>query len=200
MMGTERGVLPSPRSRAQSVLFALLPLFAVLLAVPMALAEAPATLHGLAPLPDDQAVPRRLLPPGASDANPGPSDVIFPTQHLTLRFNHTKHLGKDIGGTCKTCHAAAYKSASAGDTLLPTGLVCDACHSTDHSNLSKVQAGDEAMGQCAFCHLGYKPTDGNAVAELQVPRANLTFNHKAHVDRNVGCPQCHGGAAFSATR
>ncbi|MDP9151296.1 MAG: cytochrome c family protein [Myxococcota bacterium] len=192
MMPATQGNRAPWRARVSNLLLALLPLVAVMCVVPMALAEAPATLHGLAPLPDDQAVPRRLLPPGSSDVNPGPSDVIFPTQHLTVRFNHRKHLSTDIGAKCKTCHAAAYRSASASDTLLPAGAVCDACHSTDHSNLAKVLAGDDAMGQCAFCHLGYKPTDGDAVAQLQVPRANLVFNHKVHIERNVGCPQCHG--------
>jgi hypothetical protein len=79
------------------------------------------------------------------------------------------------------------------DSLLPKGEACDACHSTDHSELTAVKAGDDATsGQCAYCHEGYKPGDGNAVAELAVPRANLLFNHKAHVDRNIGCAQCHG--------
>ena len=27
---------------------------------------------------------------------------------------------------------------------------------------------------------------------LALPRANLLFNHKTHVDRNIGCAQCHG--------
>jgi hypothetical protein len=30
------------------------------------------------------------------------------------------------------------------------------------------------------------------VAELALPRANLQFSHKLHVDRNIGCTQCHG--------
>ena len=176
----------------KKLLFTLLPFFALLLAVPLALAEAPAALHGLAPLPDDQRVPHRFLPPGSFEPDLGPSDVIFPTQQLTVRFNHAKHLTKDVGATCKTCHASAYRSSSANDGLIPPGLVCDACHSTDHTDAAKVQAGDEDMGKCAFCHLGYKASDGNAVAELQIPRANLLFNHKAHIDRNIGCAQCHG--------
>ncbi|MGD0675556.1 MAG: cytochrome c3 family protein [Polyangiaceae bacterium] len=175
---------------------ALLPLLAVLVAVPMALAESAApALHGLAPLPDDRQVPRAMLPPGADDPDMGPSDVVFPTQHITVRFNHAKHVGKDIGATCKTCHAAAYRSASAKDTLTPSGEVCDACHSTDHSNKAAVKVGDDATGQCAFCHLGYRATDGNAVAPVEAPRANLLFNHKAHVDRNIGCSQCHGAVS-----
>lgn len=174
------------------LLFCLLPLLVLLAVVPAALAEAPTTVHGLAPLPDDQRVPKSMLPPGAFDPDEGPSDVIFPVQHITLRFNHAKHLTKDVGATCKTCHGKAYKSRSSQDWLIPSGETCDACHSTDHSNLSAVKAGDDAMGQCAFCHLGYDPADGNKVAELQMPRANMLFDHEAHVDRNIGCAQCHG--------
>jgi Cytochrome c7 and related cytochrome c len=174
------------------VLFALLPAFAIVAVVTMALAEAPASLHGLAPLPNDQKVIRKLLPPGAVDPDPGPSDVIFPAQRVTIRFDHARHLSKEVGATCKTCHSAAYKSTSVDDALVPSGVVCDACHSTDHSNVAKVAPGDEEMGKCAFCHLGYKPTDGNGVAEVRLPRANLLFNHKEHVARNIGCAQCHG--------
>jgi hypothetical protein len=173
-------------------LLRLLPLLAVLAAVSAALADAPATVHGLAPLPDDQRVPREMLPPGAEDPDEGPSAVIFPVQQLTLRFNHAKHVASAIGATCKTCHGAAYKSRTAQDSLLPSGEVCDACHSTDHSNLQAVKPGDDASGQCGFCHQGYKPADGNMVAQLQLPRANLVFNHQGHVDRNIGCGQCHG--------
>ena len=174
---------------------ALLPwlaVLAVLAMVPLALAEGTAPLHGLAPLAADQKVPRRLLPPGAEEPDDGPSDVIYPAQQLTLRFNHALHMGTMIGATCKTCHAAAYRSHSATDSLIPRPKECDACHGTNHDDLSAVKAGDDATGQCSFCHLGYKAADGNAVAQLQMPRANLQFSHQAHVDRNIGCQQCHG--------
>jgi hypothetical protein len=63
--------------------------------VPLALAEAtpPAPLHGLAPLPNDQEVPHAAPPARlVLDPTTGPSDVIFPAQHITLRFNHaTSH-------------------------------------------------------------------------------------------------------------
>jgi hypothetical protein len=174
------------------LLWALAPLLAIVMLVPMALAEAPEALHGLAPLPDDKQVPHKWLPPGSFDPDSGPSDVVFPPQHITIRFNHAKHLGKYVGATCKTCHGAAYKSATATDTLVPKGEVCDACHSTDHTDLAHVKPGDDAMGECTFCHLGYKKSDGNIVAKLELPRANMLFSHKAHVDRNIGCAQCHG--------
>ena len=186
-----------PRARWMRGVAAVLgPLFAILLVVPFALAEnAPAALHGTAPLPDDREVPAAWLPAGASTPDMGPSDVIFPTQHLTIRFNHAKHLGKDIGGTCKTCHAPAYRSGKASDVLTPTGETCDACHSSDHSNLAAVKPGGDASGQCSFCHLGYKAGDGNTVAALEIPRPNMVFDHKSHLARNIGCPQCHGNVA-----
>lgn len=175
------------------LLLSLLPLLVLLAVVPMAVAEdTPAPVHGLAPLPGDAHVPRKLLPPGADDPDEGPSDVVYPTQHITLRMNHALHMSKTIGAACKDCHAAALTSSSSADSLLPDGRACDLCHGTDHANRSAVKAGTDASGQCAFCHLGYKPADGNAVAELALPRANLRFPHKAHVDRNIGCAQCHG--------
>ncbi len=171
---------------------ALVPLFALLLVVPWAFAESGTALHGLAPWPDGRRVPPAFLPPGAPDPDTGPSDAIYPEQHVTIRFNHAEHLGPRVGATCKTCHAGAYRSPVVSDRLTPTGEMCDACHSTDHSDTTRVKAGTRPMGQCAFCHLGYDAGDGNRVAELDLPRAHLVFDHKAHVDRNIACPQCHG--------
>jgi hypothetical protein len=162
-------------------------------ATPPAAPTAPS--HGLAPLPDDQRVPGKMLPPGAFDPDSGPSDVIYPTQQITIRFNHKLHMSKDIGSTCKTCHSKSATSNSAQDSLIPAPTVCDACHQSAHDNLAKVEAGPTAMGKCAFCHVGYKDGDGNGVAPLSLPRANLLFPHKKHVDRNIGCAQCHGSVA-----
>src|SRR5580658_5319645 len=168
--------------------FALLPVFAVLLAVSLAVAEGPGgpALHGMAPLFGDKSVPVELLPPGSDDM--GPSDVVFPEQQIPIRFNHAKHMTKDVGAGCKTCHGGAYKSTSAKDRLTPSGEQCDACHSTDHSNLANVTPGDEAMGKCTFCHLGYKAGVASSVPALSIPRPNLVFNHKAHTERNIACP------------
>lgn len=174
------------------ITFALLPLFAILLAVSMAVAEGPGgpPLHGMAPLFGDKSVPVELLPPGADDM--APSDVVFPQQQIPIRFNHAKHMTKEVGAGCKTCHGGAYKSTSVNDRLTPSGEQCDACHSTDHGDLAHVKPGDEPMGQCTFCHLGYKAGAASAVPAVSIPRANLVFNHKVHAARNIGCPQCHG--------
>jgi len=175
-----------------SRLLALLPLLVVLVVIPVAMAESTAVVHGLSPLAGDQKVPHKLLPPGAEDPDDGPSLVIYPAQQLTLRFNHNLHTGPEVGATCKTCHTAAYRSTSAHDSLLPSAQQCDACHGTSHEHLDAVKPGTDATGQCAYCHQGYKAGDGNAVPRLQMPRANLQFNHKAHTDRLIGCDKCHG--------
>lgn len=146
---------------------------------------------GLAPMPGDQKVPQEYLPAGADAPDRGPSAVIYPAQTMAIRFNHAYHVDKQHR-TCKACHAGSVTSTSVADRLVPPGTVCDACHMTDHTNLAKVEAGDDDMGKCGFCHVGWKDGDGNKVAALVIPRANMVFNHKAHADRNIGCGQCHG--------
>ena len=136
------------------------------------------------------AAATNALPPGASLDDSGPSDVVFPAQQLTIKFDHKKHVA--MGRTCVSCHASATTSASVADKLTPAGTTCDGCHLTDHRDLAAVKHGDDATGQCAFCHEGYKEGDGNAVAKFVIPRANMVFSHGKHSARNIGCPQCHG--------
>ncbi|MGO9707874.1 MAG: cytochrome c3 family protein [Polyangiaceae bacterium] len=130
--------------------------------------------------------------------------LSFPPQQYTLRFNHKFHINDSSGPRlkCATCHKAALTSESARDLLIPKGDVCDNCHMSDHSNLDKVTPGDDAEGKCGFCHVGYKPEHGNLVARFEPPRANMVFNHKKHLDRNIQCAQCHGdvGQLELATR
>jgi hypothetical protein len=158
-----------------------------------AAAVAPTTLGGMHPLADDKPVPEEWLPPGAMSPDGGPSSVVYPPQKLTIRFNHKKHI-KEAGANCMTCHAKAKTSKSADDSLTPAGTTCDACHDTDHTDLKSVKGGSDEMGKCQFCHLGYRTNapNPNAVAAFDIPRPNMRFNHKAHIDRNIGCGQCHG--------
>lgn len=152
----------------------------------------PSVRSGTSPLPNDVRVPASLLPPGAGATDTGPSDVIFPPQRLTIRFNHKLHLTRISGTTCTTCHERATTSSAATDRLLPSPTKCDACHQSDHKELSRVTAGPDQDGKCDFCHLGYREGDDNRVAPLVVPQPNLVFNHQKHAARNIGCGQCHG--------
>jgi hypothetical protein len=148
-------------------------------------------MAGMHPMPGDKPVPEGWLPPGAMEPDTGPSSVVYPPQKITLRFNHKKHV-KELKAKCTVCHGKVTASQSAQDVLLPAGTACDTCHDTDHSDPKHVKPGSDEMGQCAFCHLGYSASSGNHVAKLDMPRANMNFNHKAHLDHNVQCGQCHG--------
>ena len=137
----------------------------------------------------------RTLPPG-TDPNPsfdrGPSAIIFPPQSIPLRFDHKAHLGMGLGLSCTSCHPGGKTSRQVHDTLLPKGTTCDTCHGTSHADTFAVKGGASGLSACATCHEGYKAEDGNRVARVNLPAANLTFSHAAHATRNIGCPQCHG--------
>ena len=107
-----------------------------------------------------------------------------------------------MGVPCTTCHAAAPMSDTAKDSLLPAPTTCDGCHGTDHSNPNAVLPGSGTRGACAFCHLGYAPSDGNLVAPIDIPRPNLIFTHRKHLAQGFKCAQCHGevGQLELATR
>ncbi|MFO0566202.1 MAG: cytochrome c3 family protein [Polyangiaceae bacterium] len=144
------------------------------------------------PCPGTRRCPWPTGPPGATPKDGGPSPVIFPPEQLTIRMNHRKHV-KELGLTCTTCHDRVKTSTKSSDSLLPKPTRCDACHGSDHRDLSRVGTdGDDLMSQCGFCHVGYKSSDGNRVARMVRPKPNLKMNHALHVARNIGCPQCHG--------
>jgi hypothetical protein len=162
-------------------------------------ASGTASATTLAP-PDHAALPLEWMPPGANVSRE-PSLAVFPRQTMTIRFNHAKHV-KGLKQSCKACHAEAYASTSASDRLLPDPIkTCDRCHDVDHTNRAAVKAGTDSGGQCSHCHLGGADRQGR-VARFVIPNANLHFNHKKHLDRNIGCAQCHGqvGEIEQATR
>jgi hypothetical protein len=178
------------------VMFAIL-CFAVCAIAAIAGADAPISPapvwgSGRTPMPGDAEVPIEWMPPGSA-VSPIPSDEIFPPQTIALRFNHKKHV-QQLKLTCKVCHAAAYTSADSADRLLPSPETCDSCHDVDHADRSNVRAGKDVTGQCSFCHVGAGAKEG-LVAPVVIPKPNLRFGHKKHLDRNIGCGQCHGRVA-----
>ena len=149
-------------------------------------------IHGLAPLAGGASVPVRYRPPGARGSEAGPSSVIFPAQKIPLRFNHRLHVGR-LGMTCLQCHRRASSSHRSSDRLLPSASVCDRCHGTVHRDFAAVRADEtKLIGQCGYCHRGYRPEDGNRVARVVLPPPHLRFDHAVHHARNIKCAQCHG--------
>jgi len=169
---------------------------------PAAPAEPARVVHGLSASPNAQGLPEADRPPGSEPNDGGPSLTIFPEQKLTLRFNHRKHAG-ELRLPCTACHEKAKSSRISGDSLLPPGTRCDGCHGSDHRDLRRVGSDpNEVSSQCAYCHLGYREGDGSRVERLQMPVANLKFNHQVHSSRNIACGTCHGAVEHTelATR
>lgn len=168
---------------------------------PAAPGETARVVHGLSAATSARGLPEADRPPGSEPDDGGPSSAIFPLQSITIRFNHRKHV-TELKLPCTACHDAK-TSKSAADNLLPPATRCDACHGTDHRRLSSVGAEPTLVqSQCGFCHLGYRPGDGNRVERMRTPSANLKFSHAAHWARNMACADCHGAVEHTelATR
>ncbi len=182
-----------PKRDPSAWLLALACALAAWLSISSAPAESPPevrAVHGIGAALGQ--VPEADRPPGAEPDDGGPSSAIFPEQRLTLRFNHRRH-ASELKLPCTACHERARLSRSSGDRLLPPATRCDACHATDHRDLRRVRSNpDILISQCGYCHLGYCPADGNRVERMQIPVANLKFNHAVHSQRGVACAACHG--------
>lgn len=164
----------------------------VWLLVSVVLAAAAAVVSGQGARADARATVAAsawVLPPGAARDATGPSEVIFPTQQVPIRFDHAVHHAQ--GATCLDCHPAARTSRRASDRIGWPVTACDRCHGTNHGDLSKVTRG-AGSGDCALCHEGYRPEDGNGVRRVVVPAPRLRFDHQVHASRNIGCGHCHG--------
>ncbi len=116
----------------------------------------------------------------SSVAFASPSEVIFPAQELPLRFNHSKHLAKNI--ECDFCHEKAPGSKQSADSLIPSEEVCSTCHPVDREHPERVAKSATA---CAFCH----PSGSDK--RVVIPRPNIRFNHSVHVQKGVPCTHCH---------
>ncbi len=161
-------------------------------ASPAAPAPATAAVHGISARPGGARLAQADRPPGALRDDGGPSPVIFPTQRLTIRFNHEAHVAR-LKVPCGACHERARTSKASADRLLPPATRCDGCHGSDHSDLTAVRAdAGELLAECGFCHLGYRPEHGNRVKRMMFPPPHLKFSHAAHVGRGMDCSQCHG--------
>src|SRR5262245_56629163 len=120
---------------------------------------------------------------------PKPSSVIYPTQSLPLSFSHVEHLTKEKLD-CAFCHENAPDSTAAADALLPKEEQCAVCHEIERDKPNKEVPAGKPDAKCSSCHPGW-----NGVGQpprTSVPRPNLKFNHKAHVDQKVKCQACHG--------
>ena len=114
-----------------------------------------------------------------------PSPLIFPEQRIPLRFSHQKHLALNL--KCEFCHAAA-ESRRASDLLIPSEETCTTCHPIDRADPKK-QA--EPVAACDGCHPGY--AGEGEPSRVMIPKPNIRFNHRVHVERGIDCLSCHAG-------
>ncbi len=115
---------------------------------------------------------------------------VYPEQELPLRFNHGQHLALKIA--CTTCHTKVRGSTQVADYNFPTGAACDSCHGPQHPRPASEPA------RCDMCHtrVTQAPAPTGTVmrvaATIRAPKANLTFDHKRHLDMGTKCETCHG--------
>ncbi len=95
-----------------------------------------------------------------------------------IQFSHKHHVGDD-GIDCRYCHTSVETAASAG---MPSTAVCMNCHKqiwADSPYLEPVRASFKTG----------KPLEWIRVHDLP---DFAYFNHSIHVNKGVGCSNCHG--------
>jgi len=93
-------------------------------------------------------------------------------------YDHSLHAGQ-LGLDCRYCHNNVDQSGFAN---LPTSQTCMNCHKQ-----VKPQSPLLAVVRASY-------ESGEPVPWVQVHKAPdyVYFNHAAHVDRGIGCVECHG--------
>jgi hypothetical protein len=93
-------------------------------------------------------------------------------------FSHKLHAGQ-LGMDCRYCHSEVENSGVAN---IPTAQTCMNCHS-----IIKTQSPLLAPVRESF-------ETGKPIEWVKIHRVpdHVYFNHAAHVNRGVGCVECHG--------
>jgi hypothetical protein len=147
--------------------------------------------------PAASAAPRTVPAGDTARTTPPGFEVVYPGERVPLRFDHRRHV-RGIGLSCVYCHTNAATSRRTADRLSAPPERCDACHGTDHEQSGNVAAGFGPAADCGYCHDGHSVVDGNRVARVVSPPANLVFDHAAHHARGIRCAECHGAVADEA--
>ncbi len=109
--------------------------------------------------------------------SPWTTDVGYqPTQPVP--FSHKLHAG-EMGFDCRYCHNTVERSAHAA---IPPTQTCMNCHTQIHKDSPKI-APLKASFESGM------PMQWRRIHDLP---DYAYFNHSAHVNRGVGCVECHG--------
>ncbi|MBL8879432.1 MAG: cytochrome c3 family protein [Phycisphaerales bacterium] len=110
-------------------------------------------------------------------ASPKAMDVGYkPTQ--PIEYSHALHAGK-LGIDCRYCHTAV---ESAPHAAIPSAQTCMGCHTNLRGDSPKLE------------ELRKRFNDGMPIEWVRVHDISdfAYFDHSAHVNRGVGCVECHG--------
>lgn len=95
-----------------------------------------------------------------------------------VQFDHRHHV-RDDGIDCRYCHQSVESSAYAG---IPATEVCMNCH-------NQVWSDSPMLEPVRRSYFSQKPMPWNRVHQLP---DFVYFNHSIHVNKGVGCVECHG--------
>jgi hypothetical protein len=109
-----------------------------------------------------------------SDYSTG-AGVIYPQP---VQFSHEHHVS-GLGIDCRYCHTSVEQSNVAG---MPSTHTCMSCHSQIWNDSPKLEPVRQS-------YLSGEPLVWNRVHD--VPDF-VYFNHSIHVNKGVGCTECHG--------
>ncbi len=93
-------------------------------------------------------------------------------------FPHDLHAGQ-LGIDCRYCHASVEKSATSS---IPSSQTCMNCHNT-------IKATSPLFEPIVKSYKTGQPVPWVKIHQLP---DYVYFNHSAHVNRGVGCVECHG--------
>ncbi len=95
-----------------------------------------------------------------------------------VQFSHEHHV-KGLGIDCRFCHTSVETAASAG---MPATHTCMTCH-------SQIWTGSPLLEPVRASLREQKPLEWTRVHDLP---DFVYFNHGVHVQKGVGCTECHG--------
>ena len=93
-------------------------------------------------------------------------------------FSH-RHHASELGIDCRYCHHTVDQTATASCPPIHT---CMTCH-------SQLWTDAEALTPVRESYTAARPIRWNRVHDLP---DYVYFNHSIHIDRGVGCAECHG--------
>ncbi len=99
-------------------------------------------------------------------------------QPQPVQFSHEHHVG-GLGIDCRYCHTTVEQSSFAG---MPSTHTCMSCHSQIWNESPKLEPVRDS-------YRTGEPLAWNRVHDLP---DFVYFNHSIHVNKGVGCSDCHG--------